>query len=181
MLRLVSQFDTVQMRASVATPTCMACCSCCCCCIVTTLASSILTSRSMGRLAADENLTMNIAQTSEPDHNPESGKNTDQEETQVKIATPKYKHSKLKLQIYGFFFLPMVIASSILTVIILSGIRLLSGITLISPLVIFALGLYAIHSTYGLKTSTAVRIFIYTIVAMVVEFFAGAYIILKFL
>ncbi len=50
MLRLVSQFDNEKMRASVATPTCGPCCCCSCCCIVTTLASSIITSRNLGKI-----------------------------------------------------------------------------------------------------------------------------------
>jgi hypothetical protein len=84
MLRLVSQFDNEKMRASVATPTCGPCCSCCCCCIVTTLASSIITSRNLGKIVEKQYQ--------------DSGLSIDQ-----------VKEKRTTARILGFFILPIAI------------------------------------------------------------------------
>ena len=84
MLRLVSQFDNEKMRASVATPTCGPCCSCCCCCIVTTLASSIITSRNLGKIVEKQYQ--------------DSGLTADQ-----------VKEKKTVARVLGFFILPISI------------------------------------------------------------------------
>lgn len=40
MLKLVTQFDDMDKRVSVSTPSCCGCCSCCCCCCVATVITS---------------------------------------------------------------------------------------------------------------------------------------------
>lgn len=88
MLRLVSQFDNEKMRASVATPTCGPCCSCCCCCIVTTLASSIITSRNLGKIVEKQYQ--------------DSGLSIDQ-----------VKKKRTTARVLGFFILPIAIGIAI--------------------------------------------------------------------
>jgi hypothetical protein len=46
-IRLVSQFDDAETRASAATPTCGGCCCCCCCCIATAVSSSAYTAMNL--------------------------------------------------------------------------------------------------------------------------------------
>jgi hypothetical protein len=47
MIRLVTQFDDVETRASAATPTCGGCCCCCCCCIATVISTSAFTAMNL--------------------------------------------------------------------------------------------------------------------------------------
>ena len=48
MIRLVTQFDSVETRAAAATPTCGGCCcSCCCCCLATAITSSAYTAMNL--------------------------------------------------------------------------------------------------------------------------------------
>lgn len=84
MIKLISQFDSEKMRASVATPTCGPCCSCCCCCVVTALTSSIITARNLGRLA-DPQISSQLS--------------------------PQVKLSKLQARLFGFFLLPLALCA----------------------------------------------------------------------
>jgi hypothetical protein len=47
MIRLVTQFDNAETRASAATPTCGGCCCCCCCCIASVVGSSAYTAMNL--------------------------------------------------------------------------------------------------------------------------------------
>jgi hypothetical protein len=46
MIKLVTQFDDAESRASAATPTCGGCC-CCCCCIATVISTSAFTAMNL--------------------------------------------------------------------------------------------------------------------------------------
>jgi hypothetical protein len=60
MIRLVTQFDNAETRASAATPTCGGCCCCCCCCIATVITTSAYTAmnlRAHARVLEDRTAT----------------------------------------------------------------------------------------------------------------------------
>lgn len=90
MIKLTSQFDEQNMRASVATPTCGPCCSCCCCCVISTIAVSAITARSVGR-AVEKKYT--------------------KESTDKKYI----KKQKSKYKLLGIFMFPIIFGSIILT------------------------------------------------------------------
>jgi hypothetical protein len=50
-IRLVTQFDDVETRASIATPTCGGCCCCCCCCVTTAVGVTAFTAMNLRKHA----------------------------------------------------------------------------------------------------------------------------------
>jgi hypothetical protein len=166
MLRLVSQFDNEKMRASVATPTCGPCCSCCCCCIVTTLASSIITSRNLGKIVEKQYQ--------------DSGLSIDQ-----------IKEKKTTARVLGFFILPITIgilwfgfSSGFFEIIIHNPIsRQLPGGQLVSIFIIIGLVYATVFLLFKQKYKIPILYILATVVItvalMVGEIFVWLYTVFK--